>query len=57
MYATTELLMSMERDNLPYVGGVLNFLLTLIDLGALGTTAYQMLCWRRKTGQTNDAAL
>jgi len=32
--------------NLPYIGGVINFLLTIIGFGALVAAVYQMLRWR-----------
>jgi hypothetical protein len=43
--------------NLPYIGGVLNFLLILIGMGALVVTLYRMSAWGSKPGQAGPAAV
>jgi anti-sigma factor RsiW/cytoskeletal protein CcmA (bactofilin family) len=43
--------------NLPYIGGVLNFLLTLLGLGALVIAVYRMPEWHRRAEQASEASM
>jgi hypothetical protein len=43
--------------NLPFIGGVLNFLLVLIGLGALVVTLHRISGWSPKSGQASPPAV
>jgi hypothetical protein len=43
--------------NLPFIGGIINFVLFLIGLGALVMTVYRVSKWQPKTGQTDSPPL
>jgi hypothetical protein len=43
--------------NLPLIGGIVNFFLFLIGLGALVITAYRVSGWRSKAEQTNTTPI
>lgn len=43
--------------NLPYIGGVFNFLLSLIGLGTLVLTIYRVSGWGSRSEQANPASL
>jgi hypothetical protein len=51
------LVVAIVAINLPFIGGVLNFLLMLVGLGALAMTIYKMWALPLKTQQNSDTAI